>query len=195
MPVDPRAVGATLKPHEPYPAVLSSNRGKIGSMQRLFRILRTSVAVVVLLLATSTIASGAKLQVTADASKQELSPADLQKLQRAQITISDHGTTATFEGIEVWRLLSLVNVPAGEKLRGSELMKYVVVEGADGYRALFALPELDSAFSHRKVILADMRDGKPLSEKEGPFRVIVESEKRQARCVRQVVRIAVVSAQ
>ena len=73
-------------------------------------------------------------------------------------------------------------------------MKYVVVEGADGYRALFALPELDPGFSDRKVILADVRGGKPLSAHEGPLRVAVEGEKRQARCVRQVVKISVVSA-
>ena len=49
--------------------------------------------------------------------------------------------------------------------------RYLVVEAADGYRAVFALPELDPAFSDRVILLADRRDGKPLDGKEGPLRV------------------------
>ncbi len=37
------------------------------------------------------------------------------------------------------------------------------------------------------IILADRRDGKPLAEKEGPLRIIVPEEKREARWVRQLV--------
>ena len=51
----------------------------------------------------------------------------------------------------------------------------------DGYRAVFALPGLDHAYTDRIVILADRRDGKPLTEKEGPLRIVVADEKREAR--------------
>jgi len=43
------------------------------------------------------------------------------------------------------------------------------------------LPELDPAFTDKQVALAFLRDGKPLSEKEGPYRVIIPEEKRMAR--------------
>jgi hypothetical protein len=53
------------------------------------------------------------------------------------------------------------------------LLLYAVVEASDGYRVLFALAELDPAFSDKRVYLVIKRDGKPLSEKEGLFRIVV----------------------
>lgn len=121
----------------------------------------------------------------------QLTAEQIAALPRTSVTISDHGVSATFEGTELANILSIAGVPAGEKLRGKELTHYVMIHAADGYNALFALPELDPAWTDRKVILADRRDGKPLSEKEGPFRVVVEGDKRQGRCVRQVTRIMI----
>ena len=128
------------------------------------------------------------------ATTRTFSESELAKLPRVSFSVMDHGTKATFEGTELRHILAAVDVAAGEKLRGKELASYILVEAADGYRALFALPELDAAFTDRKTILADRRDGKPLSEKEGPFRIVVEDEKRMARNVRQVVRISVRAA-
>jgi len=78
-------------------------------------------------------------------------------------------------------------VKLGEQLRGKRLAEYLVVEAADGYKAVFALPEVDPAFTDRVVILAYKRDGQPLSSPEGPYRIVIPDEKRQARWVRQVV--------
>jgi hypothetical protein len=63
---------------------------------------------------------------------------------------------------------------------------YVIVEAADGYQALFALPELDPAFTDRVILLADHRDGQPLDARTGPFQIVVPGEKKHARWVRQV---------
>jgi hypothetical protein len=67
----------------------------------------------------------------------------------------------------------------------------VVVGAADGYRVVFALPEIDPAFSNRLILLADRRDQQPLSPDEGPLRLIVPGEKRQARWVRQVTTVTI----
>ena len=77
--------------------------------------------------------------------------------------------------------------------RGSrvDLALFLVFGAADGYHAVFALPELDHAFTDRIIILADRRDGKPLAEKEGPLRIVVPDEKREARWVRQVVSLTI----
>jgi hypothetical protein len=48
------------------------------------------------------------------------------------------------------------------------------------------LPELDHASTERVDLFADLRDGKFLPAVEGPLRVVVPDEKRQARWVRQV---------
>ena len=91
------------------------------------------------------------------------------------------------KGVEVGEILKLAGVKFGEQLRGKDLALFLVVEAADHYRAVFALPELDHAFTDRIVLLADRRDGKPLGTNLGPLRVIVPDEKRPARWVRQVV--------
>ena len=59
------------------------------------------------------------------------------------------------------------------------------------HRAVFALAELDPAFTDRVILLADHRDGKALSTRDGPFQIIVPGEKKHARWVRQVIRLKV----
>jgi hypothetical protein len=68
---------------------------------------------------------------------------------------------------------------------------YLVVEAADGYRVVFALPELDPACSNQMILLADRRDGKPLDSMDGPLRIVVPAEKRHSRWVRQVIALKV----
>jgi DMSO/TMAO reductase YedYZ molybdopterin-dependent catalytic subunit len=118
----------------------------------------------------------------------KLTADDLAKLPRRTVRANTHdGKEASFDGVELSDVLKLAGVNFGEQLRGKELALFLVVGAADGYRAVFALPELDHAFTDRVVILADRRDGKPLAEKEGPLRIVVADEKREARWVRQVV--------
>jgi DMSO/TMAO reductase YedYZ molybdopterin-dependent catalytic subunit len=112
---------------------------------------------------------------------------DLAALPRRELRARDRdGAEATFTGVALVDLLRLAGVPLGEKLRGSHMALYLLVEAADGYRVVFALPELDPAFTERVVLLADHRDGQPLSTAEGPLRLVVPDEKRHARWVRQV---------
>jgi hypothetical protein len=119
---------------------------------------------------------------------------ELTRLAQHPIKASEHGTPATFEGVILSDVLAKVGVPFGEKLRGKALSQYLLVEAADGYRSVFALPELDPAFSEKRVYLVTKRDGKPLSEKEGPFRIVVPDEKRPARWVRQVTALRIEAA-
>lgn len=122
----------------------------------------------------------------------KLTASDLAKLPRRSVQAKDHdGKDTAFEGIELAEVLKLAGVKFGEHLRGKELALFMVVDAADGYRAVFALPELDHAFTDRIVLIADRRDGKPLAEKEGPLRIVVPDEKRQARWVRQVVSLTI----
>ena len=45
---------------------------------------------------------------------------------------------------------------------------YVLLEGSDGYRVIFSIPEIDPGQCHKMVLLADGRDGKPLRESGRP---------------------------
>ena len=122
----------------------------------------------------------------------KLSTADFAKLPRRTVRAKEHnGKEATFEGVELVELLRLAGVKFGEQLRGPSLATFLVVEAADGYQAVFALPELDPAFTDRVILLADRRDGKPLSESEGKLRVIIPDEKKHARWVQQVVALTI----
>jgi hypothetical protein len=70
---------------------------------------------------------------------------------------------------------------------------YVVAEASDGYRALFALAEVDSGFMNSEILVADTVDGSPIDEKRGPFRLVAPHDKRPARWVRMLKSITVSS--
>jgi hypothetical protein len=101
----------------------------------------------------------------------------------------------TYEGVSVADLLQRAGAPLGKQLRGPQLALYVLVSAADGYRAVFALPEFDPAFTDRVIVLADRRDGHEMTSPDGPFRVIVPDEQRHARWVREVTSLEVKQAQ
>jgi DMSO/TMAO reductase YedYZ molybdopterin-dependent catalytic subunit len=121
-----------------------------------------------------------------------LSASDFGKLPRREVRATDRdGKESAFEGVALIDILRLAGVPLGEKLRGDRLMTYLVVEAADGYHVVFALPELDPVFTEHVVLLADRRDHQPLSDNEGPLRLVVPHEKRHARWVRQVMALTI----
>jgi DMSO/TMAO reductase YedYZ molybdopterin-dependent catalytic subunit len=73
---------------------------------------------------------------------------DLATLPRQTLRVRDHnGREIVFEGVALVELLQRAGVPLGKELRGDRMVTYVVVGAADGYRVVFALPELDPAFS------------------------------------------------
>ncbi|HKA22078.1 MAG TPA: molybdopterin-dependent oxidoreductase [Blastocatellia bacterium] len=117
----------------------------------------------------------------------KLSLADLAKLPRRLVRAKGHdGVESMFEGVALIDILDKAGLKFGEGLSGKSLALYLVVEASDGYRVVFALPELDPAYTDRVIILADKMDGAKLSESPGPVRIVVPGEKRQARWVRQV---------
>ena len=121
-----------------------------------------------------------------------LTASDFTRLPRQTIRAKDHeGKEADFAGVPLVEVLKAAGLKFGQDLRGPALATYLVVEASDGYRAVFALPELDPAFTDRVILLCDQRDGKALSEREGPLRLVVPGEKRHARWVRQVVALKI----
>ena len=135
----------------------------------------------------------ASLRVGGEVERQlNLSGDDLAKMPRRSIRAKDHsGSESEFEGVPLVEVLAMAGVKFGEGLRGKNLELYLVVEAADGYRAVYALPELDPAYTDQVILLADKRDGKPMDAKEGPLRIVVPHEKRQARWVRQVTGLVI----
>ena len=117
------------------------------------------------------------------------------KLPHRTVKAKGHdGVESQYQGVPLIEILAKAGVPTGKELRGKALGLYVVIEASDGYRAVFALAELDSEFTDRVVLLADRRDEKPLDAHAGPLQVIVPGEKKFGRWVRQVIRIKVSKA-
>jgi DMSO/TMAO reductase YedYZ molybdopterin-dependent catalytic subunit len=120
------------------------------------------------------------------------SAAEFAKLPRQSVRAKGHdGVESEYQGVTLAEILRRAGVPSGNELRGQAMALFLVVEAADGYRAVFALPELDPAYSDRVILLADRRDGRPLPDQAGPLQVIVTGEKKHARWVRQVIRLRV----
>lgn len=154
-----------------------------------------SVAVLLVALATTTRAqSPASIELIGlRGQHRTLAAADVAALPHRELSASAHQMSGKFFGVSLADVLRLVDVPHGDSLRGPALATYVLIEAGDGYRALFALAELDAGFTDKVVLLADRKDGAALSAKDGPFQLIVPDEKRPARWVRQVKRIRIVS--
>ena len=149
-----------------------------------------------LLVFTSTVLQCQQLIVQTEAGKQILDRGDVEALPHIRVTASEHSSPpVTFEGVTVKSVLEKAGISFGEGMKGKRLANCLLVEAADGYRAVIALPELDPAFTDRQTVLAFLRDGKPLSEKEGPYRIIIPDEKRMARWVRQVTTLKIVAVQ
>ncbi len=122
-----------------------------------------------------------------------LTETDLQKFPQTTVTRKDKdGKDHVYNGVLLATILEKAGVTLGKDLKGKNLTKYVLLGARDGYHVIFALAELEKDFTDRLIILADTIDGKPLTEADGPFRVIVQDEKKPARCIRQVSSIVVV---
>jgi DMSO/TMAO reductase YedYZ molybdopterin-dependent catalytic subunit len=121
-----------------------------------------------------------------------LTAAELMQLPRQRVSAKGHDQKESrFEGVALFDILKKAGLPTGNELRGKAVTLYLVVEAADGYRAVFALPELDPAFTDRVILLADRRDGQALSSRDGPLQIVVPGEKRHARWVRQVIALRI----
>lgn len=124
-----------------------------------------------------------------------LSVTDFSKFPRIEQRVKGHdGKESVYSGVALTELLSRVNAPLGSQLRGKALSQYLLIRSTDGYRVIFALPELDSAFTKQVIFLADRRDGQPFSGDQGPYQVIVPDERTHARWIRQVTVLEILSA-
>jgi hypothetical protein len=103
--------------------------------------------------------------------------------------------SSSYDGVPLKALLEKAGVEFGHSLRGKRMASCLLVEAADGYRVVIALPELDPDFTDKQIVLAFSQNGKPLDAKEGPYRIVIPDEKRMARWVKQVTTLKIVDVQ
>jgi hypothetical protein len=113
------------------------------------------------------------------------------------VTVENGHTHAseTYSGVPLIMILAQVGAATGKDVHGKPLSQYVVATGADGYKAVLALAEVEPDFHPGDVLVADQMAGKPLDAKEGPFKLVVTEDKRPARSVHNLVRLELKQAE
>lgn len=123
-----------------------------------------------------------------------LGEATLHALPRVSIAAVEHdGTISHYTGVALATILHRAGAPTGAAVRGAPARTYLAVEGSDGYVALYSLAELDTSAVRCDPILADERNGAPLSARLGPFHVVAPCDRVQARWVRNVTSLTLVT--
>jgi hypothetical protein len=131
------------------------------------------------------------LKVQANGRTFEVTLTEILSLPHIVVTVSEQSQQTQFEGVPLSTILQRVGYDAGYGLHGPLLMQALLVEAADGEQVAFSLAEIDPTFVANNVILADKRNGKELSTREGPFRVIAPKDKRMDRWLPQVTTLRV----
>lgn len=142
----------------------------------------------ILLLANTTIHAQAQtpyLIVTGDVTTPlMMSEADFKALPRSSVTVTDaSGKKTVYAGVGLADILTKAGVPLKGNLKGADAAKYLgAVSGADGFIAVFALPEFDQG----TFLVADTADDTPLPSGTGPLQIISPNETRHSRWVKQL---------
>jgi hypothetical protein len=158
---------------------------------------RAAKPVLMFILLLSSTALLAQLQMEVEGGAQKtMTPSQFQQLQHQTLSVKNphSNIVENYEGVPLRTLLDSMGVAGGEKLRGPELRKYILISAKDGYEVVLAIPEADPAFQSNQILVADKMDGKPLDEKNGPLKLVVPEDQRPARWVRMVTKISVRTA-
>ncbi|HEY4838135.1 MAG TPA: molybdopterin-dependent oxidoreductase [Candidatus Acidoferrales bacterium] len=118
---------------------------------------------------------------------------DLAGMPREKVEMPDpDGGKTTYEGVPLQEILKKAGIPFDRQMRGKDLAGYVLASAKDDYEVVFSLGELDPELGGTRVIVADMRDGKPLFQYQGPCRLVLPGDKAGARSVRMLEKLEVV---
>lgn len=139
--------------------------------------------------------AASSITVTVDGKTVTLTVDDLKKLPVQSVDAVDVREAIKYEGASVADVLAKAGLLFGQNMRGDRLQDYLVVESADHYRVVYALPEIDPQFTDALTLIAYQRNGKPMSELDGAFRMVHSTDKRHARWARKVISLKVQSVQ
>lgn len=136
------------------------------------------------------------LTVTGEIEKPlNLTAADLMNMTRHTVRTQEKGKEIIYEGVAATDVLKKAGLKLGEKqMRSEKLLLYVLAEATDGYKVLFALSEFDPDLTDKVFLIADRRDGQPLTSTEGPLRLIIPSEGMHSRWAKQLITLRIARA-
>ncbi|MGA2166978.1 MAG: hypothetical protein ABSG62_02120 [Terracidiphilus sp.] len=134
------------------------------------------------------------LKITFGDKSAEWTQATLAALPHKTLTVCNQHINAyqNYSGVPLIDLLKPLGVP--DKPHGKDLRLYLVAEGSDGYKAVYAVAEVNPDVHDATVMVADTLDGKPIAA-SGPLQLVATGERRPARWVRDLVAIRVLTAE
>ncbi|RYX79957.1 hypothetical protein EON83_30555 [bacterium] len=150
----------------------------------LFALLALNAALAPLALAAPATPS-AGVRVSGEVAKPRLwTLPELQKAAPVQtIKTTLKGKPYTVRGVPLWALVTAAAPKLDAKSKHSEARFVVLVRGKDGYITSFAYPDLMPDTGNKGVFVIWEANGKPLSAKEGPYRLVVPTDKKPMRWV------------
>ena len=133
------------------------------------------------------------LQITFGGKSATWTAATLAALPHTTVTVHNEHTKAdeTYSGVPLIALLTSLGVT--DKPRGKDLRLYVVAAGSDGYEVVYSIGEVTPDVHDATVLVADTENGAPINA-DGPLKLVATGEKHPARWVRNLVSIAVRTA-
>jgi len=144
--------------------------------------------------AVDAMAAKGPLKISFGQKSAEWTPEQLAALPHKNVTVHNEHTKGdeTYSGVPLLDLLVKLGVP--DKPHGKDLNLYLVALGADGYKAVYSVAEINPDVHDAVVLVADQEGGKPIAG-DGPLKLVATRETRPARWVRNLVGVRVMAAQ
>lgn len=166
-------------------------------MNTLHKIITLFASTLTFLFSQTTIAQNNSITVGGEVTNHlKIDAAKFAGMKHLNVTAISHFDHKPHEysGVPLYEIIMASGAIPDNKLKGKYLAKYVLITGADGYKSVISLAEIDSSFTDKIIVLANMVDGKPIKKESGPFQIVVPGDKKPARCVRNVTTINVYTA-
>jgi hypothetical protein len=141
----------------------------------------------------ATVGGGVSTQFAVSGAVQHPGTFDLAALQALPVVTRTVGTSV-YTGVSLFDFLNTtVGLVTNSAVKNDSLGLYVVATGSDGYKAAFALGELDPAFGNQPDLIAYTQNGAPLTT-TGFARIVVPNDVKAGRYVSNLISIEVFAA-
>lgn len=120
------------------------------------------------------------------------SAAELRGMPATEQSWKRSGETHRVRGADLLALVDRAGLKEDPAVKNHRVRFAVVARGWDGYEAVLSLGELMPGIGGKTAVVACEQDGKPLAEREGPFKLIVGGDKAPTRSIWGLTELRVV---
>lgn len=167
-------------------------------MGRHLKSLMLFVAIFAVLRSVSAQDTAATLTIRGDVQKpvqwsvEELKTKFAGQVQDIKFTAGMDKAVKVGTGLPLFSIIQTAELKTDKSIKHHDLSFLAIVEASDNYRVFFTLAELMPQGGHAQAWLLWNVDGKPLSGKEAPFRLVVSTDQGADRYIYGVTKITLV---